>query len=112
MIQGTMSSAGKSLICAALCRIFTQDGFKTAPFKSQNMALNSFITEDGAEMGRAQVMQAEAAKIRPDARMNPILLKPTSDVGSQVIVMCDHNKGLILLPYNFLHQLQYFHGCF
>ena len=86
MIQGTMSSAGKSLICAALCRIFTQDGFKTAPFKSQNMALNSFITEDGAEMGRAQVMQAEAAKIRPDARMNPILLKPTSDVGSQVIV--------------------------
>ena len=56
MIQGTMSSAGKSLICAALCRIFTQDGFKTAPFKSQNMALNSFITEDGAEMGRAQVM--------------------------------------------------------
>ena len=60
--------------------------FKTAPFKSQNMALNSFITEDGAEMGRAQVMQAEAAKIRPDARMNPILLKPTSDVGSQVIV--------------------------
>ena len=60
MIQGTMSSAGKSLICAALCRIFTQDGFKTAPFKSQNMALNSFITEDGAEMGRAQVMQAEA----------------------------------------------------
>ena len=103
MIQGTMSSAGKSLICAALCRIFTQDGFKTAPFKSQNMALNSFITEDGAEMGRAQVMQAEAAKIRPDARMNPILLKPTSDVGSQVIVMCDHNKGLILLPYNFLH---------
>ena len=55
MIQGTMSSAGKSLICAALCRIFTQDGFKTAPFKSQNMALNSFITEDGAEMGRAQV---------------------------------------------------------
>ena len=69
MIQGTMSSAGKSLICAALCRIFTQDGFKTAPFKSQNMALNSFITEDGAEMGRAQVMQAEAAKIRPDARV-------------------------------------------
>ena len=59
MIQGTMSSAGKSLICAALCRIFTQDGFKTAPFKSQNMALNSFITEDGAEMGRAQVMQSE-----------------------------------------------------
>ena len=93
MIQGTMSSAGKSLICAALCRIFTQDGFKTAPFKSQNMALNSFITEDGAEMGRAQVMQAEAAKIRPDARMNPILLKPTSDVGSECISENGHVLG-------------------
>lgn len=91
MIQGTMSSAGKSLICAALCRIFTQDGFKTAPFKSQNMALNSFITEDGAEMGRAQVMQAEAAGVKPSVLMNPILLKPTNDVGSQVIV-----KGEVL----------------
>lgn len=91
MIQGTMSSAGKSLICAALCRIFTQDGFKTAPFKSQNMALNSFITEDGAEMGRAQVMQAEAAGVKPSVLMNPVLLKPTNDVGSQVIV-----KGEVL----------------
>ena len=86
MIQGTMSNAGKSLIAAALCRIFTQDGYKTAPFKSQNMALNSFITRDGLEMGRAQVVQAEAAGIEPDVRMNPILLKPTTDVGSQVIV--------------------------
>ena len=86
MVQGTMSNAGKSLIVAGLCRIFAQDGYRVAPFKSQNMALNSYITEDGLEMGRAQVMQAEAAKIRPDARMNPILLKPTSDVGSQVIV--------------------------
>lgn len=86
MIQGTMSNAGKSLIVAGLCRIFTQDGYKTAPFKSQNMALNSFITEDGFEMGRAQVMQAEAAKIKPSVTMNPILLKPTNDVGSQVIV--------------------------
>lgn len=86
MIQGTMSNAGKSLICAGLCRIFRQDGYKVAPFKSQNMALNSFITEDGFEMGRAQVVQAEAAGIRPDVRMNPILLKPTGDTGSQVIV--------------------------
>lgn len=86
MIQGTTSNAGKSLLTAALCRIFTQDGYKTAPFKSQNMALNSFITKDGLEMGRAQVMQAEAAGIEPDVRMNPILLKPTSDMGSQVIV--------------------------
>lgn len=86
MIQGTASNSGKSLICAALCRIFTQDGYKVAPFKSQNMALNSFITEDGLEMGRAQVMQAECCRIKPDVRMNPILLKPTSDEGSQVIV--------------------------
>ncbi|MBQ7241304.1 MAG: cobyric acid synthase, partial [Firmicutes bacterium] len=86
MIQGTMSNVGKSLIAAGLCRIFAQDGFRVAPFKSQNMALNSFITKDGGEMGRAQVVQAEAAGIRPDVRMNPILLKPTTDVGSQVIV--------------------------
>ena len=86
MIQGTMSNAGKSLLCAGLCRIFRQDGYRVAPFKSQNMALNSFITADGGEMGRAQVVQAEAAGIAPDVRMNPILLKPTTDVGSQVIV--------------------------
>ena len=86
MIQGTMSNAGKSLLCAGLCRILRQDGYRVAPFKSQNMALNSFITKDGGEMGRAQVVQAEAAEIEPDVRMNPILLKPTTDVGSQVIV--------------------------
>lgn len=86
MIQGTMSNAGKSLLCAGLCRIFKQDGYRVAPFKSQNMALNSFITKAGGEMGRAQVVQAEAAGIDPDVRMNPILLKPTTDVGSQVIV--------------------------
>ena len=86
MVQGTMSNAGKSLICAALCRIFRREGYRVAPFKSQNMALNSFITDDGSEMGRAQVVQAEAAGIKPDVRMNPILLKPTTDVGSQVIV--------------------------
>ena len=86
MMQGTMSNAGKSLLAAGLCRIFRQDGYRVAPFKSQNMALNSFITKDGGEMGRAQVVQAEAAGIEPDVRMNPILLKPTTDVGSQVIV--------------------------
>lgn len=87
MIQGTMSGAGKSLLCAALCRIFRQDGWRVAPFKSQNMSLNSYVTADGLEMGRAQVVQAEAAGIAPDVRMNPILLKPSSDTGSQVIVM-------------------------
>ena len=86
MIQGTMSNAGKSLLAAGLCRIFRQDGLRVAPFKGQNMALNSFITAGGGEMGRAQVVQAEAAGIAPDVRMNPVLLKPTTDVGSQVIV--------------------------
>lgn len=86
MIQGTMSNAGKSLLAAGLCRVLKQDGYRVAPFKSQNMALNSFITKDAGEMGRAQVVQAEAAGIEPDVRMNPILLKPTTDVGSQVIV--------------------------
>ncbi|MCQ2969233.1 MAG: cobyric acid synthase [Clostridium sp.] len=86
MVQGTMSNAGKSLVTAGLCRVFKQDGYKVAPFKSQNMALNSFITKEGLEMGRAQVMQAEACGIEPTVNMNPILLKPTNDVGSQVIV--------------------------
>lgn len=86
MVQGTMSNSGKSFITAGLCRIFKQDGYRVAPFKSQNMALNSYITEDGLEIGRAQAMQAQAAGVKPTTDMNPILLKPTSNVGSQVIV--------------------------
>ncbi|MDM8234924.1 cobyric acid synthase [[Ruminococcus] torques] len=86
MIQGTMSNVGKSVLAGGLCRVLKQDGVKVAPFKSQNMALNSYITRDGLEMGRAQVMQAEAAGIEPDVCMNPILLKPANDTGSQVII--------------------------
>ena len=86
MLLGTGSNVGKSIIAAGLCRVFYQDGYSVAPFKSQNMALNSYITKDGKEMGRAQVVQAEAANIEPEAFMNPILLKPTTDRKSQVIV--------------------------
>ena len=86
MLLGTGSNVGKSIIAAGLCRIFYQDGYSVSPFKSQNMALNSYITKDGKEMGRAQVVQAEAANIEPEAFMNPILLKPTTDRKSQVIV--------------------------
>lgn len=86
MIQGTGSNAGKSIITAALCRIMLQDGLRVAPFKAQNMSLNSYVTRNGGEMGRAQVVQAQAAKIDPDVRMNPVLLKPNSDMGSQIII--------------------------
>lgn len=95
MVQGTMSGVGKSLLVAGICRCLYEDGIKAAPFKSQNMALNSFITEEGLEMGRAQVVQAEAAGVRPIVEMNPILLKPTSDVGSQVIV---HGTSIGTMP--------------
>ncbi|WP_040363577.1 cobyric acid synthase [Coprothermobacter platensis] len=99
MLQGTGSGVGKSVLTAALLRIMKHDGFKVAPFKAQNMALNSFVTKDGLEMGRAQAMQAEAAGIEPDVRMNPILLKPTSDTGSQVIVMGKPLQNMCAVDY-------------
>ena len=86
MVQGTTSDAGKSILVTALCRILARKGIKVAPFKSQNMALNSAVTADGGEIGRAQAVQAEACFLQPDVRMNPILLKPNSDLGSQVIL--------------------------
>lgn len=100
MFQGTCSDAGKSIITSALCRILYQDGLNIAPFKAQNMSLNSFVTLQGDEMGRAQVVQAQAARLVPDYRMNPILLKPNSDTGSQVIVNGKPVGNMSVLEYN------------
>lgn len=100
MFQGTCSDAGKSVITAALCRILYQDGLRVAPFKAQNMSLNSFVTLQGDEMGRAQVVQAQAARLDPDCRMNPILLKPNSDTGSQIIVCGKPVGNMSVLDYN------------
>ena len=100
MLQGTGSDVGKSVLVAGLCRVLHREGLRVAPFKPQNMALNSFITEEGGEMGRAQVVQAEAAGIRPHVDMNPVLLKPTTDVGAQVILQGKVHGNMKALEYH------------
>ncbi|AET68331.1 cobyric acid synthase CobQ [Desulfosporosinus orientis DSM 765] len=104
MIQGTSSSVGKSVLAAAFCRIFYQEGYKVSPFKAQNMALNSFVTADGGEMGRAQVVQAQAAGVDPDVRMNPVLLKPSGPTGSQVVIMGKSHGNVTALRYHGEYQ--------
>jgi adenosylcobyric acid synthase len=94
MVQGTTSDAGKSTLCCALGRVFKRQGIAVAPFKSQNMALNSAVTADGGEIGRAQALQAQACGLTPHTDFNPVLLKPTSDIGCQVII----NGKAILSP--------------
>jgi adenosylcobyric acid synthase len=101
MVQGTTSDAGKSTLVTGLCRVLKRSGFRVAPFKPQNMALNSAVTVDGGEIGRAQALQAQAAGVDPTTDMNPILLKPNSDLGAQVIV---HGRVVGNMPAAEYHQ--------
>lgn len=100
MIQGTGSSVGKSVVVTALCRIFLQDGFTVAPFKAQNMSLNSFVTKEGGEMGRAQVVQAQASRLQPHVDMNPVLIKPTGDKKAQIVLQGKPVGNMLVKEYN------------
>jgi len=100
MIQGTASSSGKSTLCTALCRIFKEDGYSVFPFKSQNMSSKSYVMEEGLEMGTAQALQAIAAGLKPDPKMNPILLKPTGEKNSQVFIKGKLYKGMDAVEYS------------
>src|SRR6202140_3073713 len=103
MIQGTGSGVGKSVITASLCRYFYEEGFRVAPFKSQNMSNNSYVTATGGEIGRAQAFQAQMCGIEPTVEMNPILLKPTSEIGAQVVVL---GKALKVMAPREYHEFQ------
>ncbi len=100
MVQGTSSHVGKSVAVAAICRILKQDGYSVCPFKSQNMALNSFVTASGGEMGRAQVVQAEACGLEPEVFMNPVLIKPVADTQAQIIFMGKVLKNMSASEYD------------
>ena len=101
MVQGTTSDAGKTTLVAGLCRVLKRRGVRVAPFKPQNMALNSAVTADGGEIGRAQALQAQAAGIAPITDLNPVLLKPSSDVGAQVII---HGKAVTQMDARAYHD--------
>ena len=99
MVQGCTSHAGKSYLTAALCRLLADEGLRVAPFKAQNMSNNAGVTADGRELGRAQIVQAAAARIAPEARMNPVLVKPEADTRSQVVVLGEADHEISRLPW-------------
>ncbi len=109
-VLGTGSDVGKSIVVTALCRIFANRGIRVAPYKAQNMSNNSGVTPEGLEMGRAQIVQAEACRIAPHVDMNPILLKPTSDIGSQVVLLGEAVANRTAREYHEQKELLFING--